>query len=654
MGITRVEGNPFKDSGPKKVEGNPFVSKDRKKSVGDEITGFMANVNRGLGIGDEMAAGAQMVSNALTGRRPIKGVTDLPAAYRDAMAGQRAVEDDFAERRPLTAAGARGTGMAVTAAVPSGATVASGNALMAGLRGATGAAASGYGYGLADRGTLEERVKNANVSAAVAAPLGFGAGAAASALTGRARSAPERAVRQLAQRSHVTPDDMRANAADIRSNGFAGPTLVDVTDESGRAVIRAAASRQTPARQTAREFAESRALDLPDRIGQQARRTLSDDPRAPAEIANELGEARRLAGNADFGAVRGERVALTPDAVAALRTDDGRDAIRAAAAASLRSMNPEERAIGAELNRLAGEVLDRPGEVQITVGMAQSISESLFDAADAAARAGRNRMAGSLGDLARAVRNNAADNVPGYRSALDNYAAQSAVMEAAERGEDFLRRNTDEFVAETPAPGQPGNLLARATARRAIERAAGENPSAAPGVARRLSTAPEQRARNEALLGDEAGAFEAGMATEARMVQNATDISPRTGSQTQLRAQDAANLADGIRDVTAIASGNPAGILSVVLNRLRTAGMSDGDARALVELSVDPTRLNEAIAYLEAMGANRQQAANIVRQLHLTQASGVAAGGPDARRPAIEAYVVGRPDLGYGAAYGPN
>ncbi len=617
----------------------PSAKPKRKKSMSENVSGFMANVNRGTGIGDELAAAGNVMAGIATGRhrfgadKPGNVIVNNLAMVRDAyeteLAGQRRSEDEFTAERPKTAALARGTGMAAAAAVPAGATAQGGNALMQIARGATVGATGGYAGGLADRGNLQERVKAANTGAVVGGVLGgtisaIGVGRNALAEAAQRRQEP---VNQLSRYARQDPAQLRANADEMRANGFESPALVDVVDESGRGVIRGTASRSTPARQATRDFAEGRAMDLPDRMSRQARRVMSDDPRTPMQIADELGAARREAGNVQFGAVRGERVGLSDDAVMALRSPDGRSAIRSAAQSAMRSIDPDDRALAAELNRLADEVLDAPGQVQITVGMSQNISESLFDAADKAARSGANREAKSLGDLARAIRDNARTNVAGYDEALTNYAAQSRMIESAERGGDFLSRNTDEFVADVGAMGPDENALARATGRRAIERAAGENISAAPGVARRIALAPEQQARNEALLGPEgAEALQAGMATEARAVQNAADINPRTGSQTQPRGADAARISERLQDVAAAGQafmGRPMPAIQRVLQRV---GINDQQAQAITELAIDPSRLDEAIRILEQRGLPHQQAVEVVQSLRISAGAGFAAG----------------------------
>ena len=606
----------------------------RKRSASEEVTGFMANLNRSLGLGDEVVAGIKTAGDVATGRVQNRGggmtgaLHGLKESFDANMAEQRAVEDDFAARRPMMASGARGLGMAATAIAPAGAAVQSSNVAMAAARAATAGAAMGYGYGMVDRGDLGERAAAANKGAMVGGVLGGALGAGGQALANRATSRSERAVRGMARRSGQTAEGMRAAADDILGAGFEHPTVVDVVDESGRGVIRAAASRQTPAREGARNFAEQRAMDLPDRISRQARRTMSDDPRAPREIAAELAAQRSANANRNFGAVRSEEVVMAPETVQALRTDHAREAIREAVR---RERDPEVRAA---LARLAADALDDPS-TPITVGMADRISRVL----NGKGRETRDPdLAATLFSLADDVRRPTAAAQPGYRAALDEFAAESRIMEAADRGEDFLKRNTDEFAAEVAGPGDPGNELARATARRAVERASGENVGSAPGVANRLAYAPEQRMRNAALLGDDAPAFERGMATEARMVQNASDISPRTGSQTQLRSQDAESLAEGVRDVAAVATLEPTQIIGVVVNRLKTLGMTDRDAQALVEIATDPARLNEAIGYLEPR-VGRMEAVDILRKLRLVRSVGV--GGAAAGGQTIEpgAYV---------------
>ena len=170
-------------------------------------------------------------------------------------------------------------------------------------------------------------------------------------------------------------------------------------------------------------------------------------------------------------------------------------------------------------------------------------------------------------------------------------------MQAADVGENLMTRNSDEFVQQASALSDPERELALAAGRRAVERASGESVAAAPGVARRLSTAPEQLARNRALMGPErAGRFEQGVRMEERAVQNARQIEPRFGSQTQNKAQDAGELAGmaqtGIRALRG-------GVGGIAIDWLLSRGISNREAEALVRMTTDPASLEQALRILE-------------------------------------------------------
>lgn len=158
------------------AQGAPRPATPRKQDAVSQITGLMANVNRGLGIGDELAAGGKTALNVLTGKTPIG---DLVNGYKQSMTEQRAIEDGYSADHPNAAALARGTGMAGTALIPTG-VVLQGGRVMNAVRGATGAATGAAAYSLADRGSMPERIDAAKAAAVnpLVLALGSGAGAA--------------------------------------------------------------------------------------------------------------------------------------------------------------------------------------------------------------------------------------------------------------------------------------------------------------------------------------------------------------------------------------------------------------------------------------------------------------------------------------------
>lgn len=168
---------------PEQAAQKPATAPKRRRNMFGEVAGFLANVNRGLGIADEMAAAGGTVVNALTGSGP--------QGWSANMAAQRGLEDDFRADRPRTAALALGSGNALTMAAPAGpgaAAFANGGRAMNALRGATVAGLSGAGYSAIDRGTLEERGQTAAKAAYDPLTLALGAGAGSLATRGRPRA----------------------------------------------------------------------------------------------------------------------------------------------------------------------------------------------------------------------------------------------------------------------------------------------------------------------------------------------------------------------------------------------------------------------------------------------------------------------------------
>lgn len=449
----------------------------------------------------------------------------------------------------------------------------------------------------------------------VARSVGALSGAGVSSLNPRnifARRPAATPIQQMGERARQDPVRMRQRAAEMRAAGVQ-PTPTDVVDDAGRGAIRAGANRPTPARQAANDFSRNRTANLPDRISTQTRRTVSADPRTPDQIRAAMGAQRSANADQAFGAVRGDAISLSPEGVQALRTDYGRAAITEAAR---RERDPQVRAA---LNRLATDALDNPS-TQITVGMADRISRVLLGQAEAAG--GDRDLAGTLTGLGRAIRGPAAAASPGYSAALEGYGADSRLQEAAGVGEGLLHRNTDEFVDAANGLGADERDLALAAGRRAVERATGENPSTAAGVARRLADAPEQQTRNTALMGPErANIFQGAMREEAQAVDNANAIAPRTGSSTFLNAAD-----DGsaVRQVVGaageLARGRWGALGMRIYDAWRTRGMSDAQVEQLVRAAIDPAQTDAAIA------AIAQRLAPVQRQEFMSLRNAAASG----------------------------
>ena len=295
-------------SAPKKNQAKP--------SLLDDIGGYLANVERGTGIGDELNGAWRGVVNMATGKSPVdlgalatsvagalpggnvlnigpawnrSGVGD---ALKTGMAQQRQVEDDFNARRPLAAANARGLGIAGTMFVPGGAAAPVANASRLGnmARGALTAAATGAAYGLADRGSLQQRGQAATEAATNPVVLALGAGAGA--LTPVAPRVPRNG-------GPVNLDQLRAQrtaayqAADAAGVVYSPQAVDDLVSNIEQSAIN---SNLNPARHPR---AASMLQDIQDAGGNSMSLTQLDQLRQVVrrDVANAPDDAERFFGN---------------------------------------------------------------------------------------------------------------------------------------------------------------------------------------------------------------------------------------------------------------------------------------------------------------------------------------------------------------------
>ena len=197
MPIRVIEPPPTATGRIRIIEPAP-ASKPRRSMV-DNVTGFMANVNRGLGIGDELVAAGKTAGDVVTGRAPISEVGNVFARN---MGDQRQIEDGYRAEHPNLAALGQGTGGAVQAALPLGPAA---NAFAAAprwinmTRGATTAGVVAAANAFADRGTGAERLNAASDASRNLLILGTGAlGGAFAPVKGKAPRAPTQAQQDAA------------------------------------------------------------------------------------------------------------------------------------------------------------------------------------------------------------------------------------------------------------------------------------------------------------------------------------------------------------------------------------------------------------------------------------------------------------------------
>ncbi len=408
------------------------------------------------------------------------------------------------------------------------------------------------------------------------------------------------AIQTLARRAKPKPADMAARRAEFQKAKIE-PALVDVMDDSGRGLVAASANRMTPARQAVTDFRDARALDLPSRMDKQAARLISPDKRNPLEIQNELAATRSTEARQGMQEIGENLVTLDENSIAGLRSDLAGGAIEDAAKNALSSADPEIRNAGAALRDLQAKLLDKPSATTIRVRDAQDISRAMLDAADSAYKSGNGARGKALADLGRAIRTNARTPEQGgfseYGQWLDRYAENKGLEDALETGSAFMSRNTDQFVQDVGGMSPQELSLAQASARRALASKAGENIGSAPGVARNVALAPEQLKRNQALLGTEgAGALQNAMSLEERLVRNANDVAPRSGSKTALSLQNEGALQSGAQITHDVVSQN---WLGLAVRAIKNRGIPDNVAEEIATMAIDPSKRDAAMMALE-------------------------------------------------------
>jgi len=513
-----------------------------------------------------------------------------------------------------------------------------------------GAVGAGYGaaYGAGNaEGGLAERGQGAlsglmtgGVTGAALPPLARGVSMVASPITRpvgnfvgetlqRFRGSPmtgvDRAARDLTQ--GVSLDDMEAQVANMRRFG-AEPTIADAGGSVVQSRTRVAATRQTPGRQAAENFATGRRGEVQDFTQGLAQR-VSPIEATPAQLDVALKAHQRAASQPAFDAVRGERVQLDPSSVMALRGEEGRSAIRQAARLFGSSVDEQERNVAAELNQLADTLLDQPN-TEISVGAADLLSRYLNKAGGADANAQR-----VFGEAGRAVRQNARDQVSGYGDALDGYAQRARLGKSVSIGDHFVgnKGHPADFVQAVEGMDPAQRKIAAAAGRAGLERAAGTGRGA-PGVLDSIATDRNMQRKASALLGKE-GADELRQGAEVgrQLMMTGHNVNPRAGSNTFLNSQDgeaqkAGNIAGNVL------TGRFGEAIGGAIDLLKSRGMSDQQAETLISLATDPSRTDEVLSILRQRGFGEQESLRLVERM-VPQLSGAAGAAQAPQQPRI-------------------
>jgi hypothetical protein len=531
-----------------------------------------AAIMQGLsfGLSDEILAGGTGAMQGLLGMLRGEGTGGFRQGYNDALTAQRQNLEVFRQNNPyvgrgLEFVGGLASGGAGVAAAPSAARTI-GTA-------ATVGAVGGFGQG--------EGVEDRLAGAATGAALGAGVATvlppvvrAGAGVVGRAGQAlgfgnsddiASRMLLRAMQDDGLTPAEAMRRMNQWRDTGAKPETLFDLAGENTRRLARTAAGRTGPGTDRAVTFLTERQEGQAGRIADDAAAGLgqsADDffTRRQALVQQRSTTAQPLY-------ERAFRIQVQPDEYARVArfVDDpiGQEALRK----GLRVIELEHVAQGRQFDPAAFGVQRVNGEFVPVDG--QTPNMRLLDAVkrgfDEIVEGFRDSTSGRLNlnqygravDSARAAyRNELAGMFPPYRRALEAWSGPSQSMDAMARGRNiFNMRDSEAAQAAVSVRRSPSEAeFFRLGVAQAIQERIAGAPDGADAVKRIFGSAAK-RALLRAAFPDDASfnRFVAQMRREDGMFRNAQFVSPRTGSQTQLRESDASEF--GTDAALAVASG---------------------------------------------------------------------------------------------------
>jgi hypothetical protein len=388
---------------------------------------------------------------------------------------------------------------------------------------------------------------------------------------------------------------MRTAQKEARRLGVTEPSIADLGGQNTRALARSAGMRQTPAREFMSKNAETVRSGLPDTVTGAGQRFISTDPRSVPVAEEALINLQRTNARQNYGSVRGDMVLMDPQTAAMLRSPDAKSAIKdAAGRASLRG----EVEVAAELNRLADEVLDSPGQIELSVGALDRVKRVFDGRSGMAYRSGDNDAGGGYSGISNALRDGADPQSPGYAMAREIFSQDARRIGALDIGDNILNGSgNNAFLRETAGMTPQERALGALAARERLTGVANETENGPLNVISRMQAQNPQN-RLAALVGPENSAdYSRALAMEREAMRTANFMDTARGSQTAPLQQDQQALA-GASEMFQAMRGSPIAMITVAAKGL---GMRDAEAEAIAMALADRSRTDEVLAYLERM-----------------------------------------------------
>jgi hypothetical protein len=427
-------------------------------NFGDEIRGL---VEASGANPDDPASLGKLIHGAL---KYWSGDAEAKKRYDEAVKREREINKTAEEQHPI-ASTVGNIGGAVVLPIGAGAGAANLGTRMA-IGAGTGAALGGAAGAGEGQGFVDS-ASRAAVGAGVGGALGGAAPAVIEGVVRGARAVAQpvanavRGIRNVddeAARRVVTALE-RDRAIDPQATGrltpneFAasvqngGPaTIMDIGGETTRALTRSAANTSPEGRAVLNRAINDRYEGQGNRVTNWLRQTFHYPDAAAQQEA--MGQVQRTVNNANYRRAmeQGDRPIMSPELDRLMGSPAVVEAMRRA------SMSGKDRAITQGMGAMRQGVTVENGVVQFTRGRNgvptypnlafwDAAKRELDDAANAAARAGRNGEAGVLGDLARTLRTELDQHVPSYQAARAGAARFFDAENALEAGQNFVGKN---------------------------------------------------------------------------------------------------------------------------------------------------------------------------------------------------------------------
>lgn len=446
---------------------------------------------------------------------------------------------------------------------------------------------------------------------------------AVNAVSGREFLDPEAIARERLQASIGREGGVPAlqqNVNDWGASGASNPSLIDVTGNNTRRLVRAAASGSTgDAQNIAGRYADEIAGNIQDRSSGLVRGLTPGRQNTAEATAQGLEDARRQAAQVDYAPAYEAPIDVTPEMVSALSGSEGRAAIGRAlrAASSRRNVKQIE-----ELQSLLSVVSAPTSGVGAHIGRTHLIENALKDISAgsvdrvriAMGRTGEalnqnpatRDIAGGYFDRTRDI-DTALEQAPNLQPARAAYRNSSQQIEAVGTGQGAMTAPSAEYVPAVNAMTPQARAAAQIGHRQALLDAIERPAQGSTGTLNRIATSQQQGENLGATFGQPAAdRLRAGIGNEIGRLRNARFVSPNTGSQTALRA-DELGLVDAIPT-------SRLGILSHAVTALRNGlTLTDAQRAAIVRLGTSERDLR---SFMRAMP--RQQPNRIAAQVLLS------------------------------------